>query len=264
MRLGLWLQFVLLLWMATATGYAQTYPKSAVCHGDMLVGEIPNSPLTADIVVQKRSVLKDGSLGPLFYSRHVGFVARDSHGKVAVRMTEAPDDPKWKPGQKDPEGWHEWICDPQTKTMTHLIQFSRYSAHFASTAPQEQVIHNVHDAGTEIFEWWRYPVAGRENLGEETFENLPAHRYRVNKAYPPRSYEYVTADGLALELLHSIWYSDPAIAVETRLTNLRFSEPLKKLMAVPAWGWSQTDPMPSSIAPPGMMLGLPQSPFPNP
>jgi hypothetical protein len=173
-------------------------------------------------------------------------------------MTGEPDDPNWKPGQKNPEGWHEWICDPRNKTMTHLLQTPKYFSHYARTLPASVSARNGKVASTDIFNWWRYTAAGRENLGEEVFESLPAHRYRARKTYPPRSlYENADADGLALQLLQSIRYLDPPVVVETRLTNIRLSEPSKNLLALPAWAWSQADPMPAAMAPPGMMLGVP-------
>jgi hypothetical protein len=233
---------------------AQSYPESLICAADLRVGEIPGSPFMADIVVQQRHILHDGSLGTLISSQTVGFAVRNSHGKVAVRVSDAYKDAHGKVVKWDAGPWHEAICDPKTKTRVNLYQPEGYSHHFA-TVHSQMNSHGDPEAGTtNLLRSSHKVVPGRVNLGEEMFDNLPAYRYYVAKSSPPRTLEHMNSDAIAAELLHGILYSDPPIAVETLMTNLRQVEPPRERFTLPAWAETQANPSPP-IAPPWMMPG---------
>ncbi len=50
-----------------------------------------------------------------------------------------------------------------------------------------------------VLAWWHNVVDGRNNLGPETFEGLPAYRYRLTRTRDERSvHDIVNSDQLFL------------------------------------------------------------------
>jgi hypothetical protein len=254
MRRACLIQIVLVVAAGTATSFSQSYPEAALCQWDLVGGEIPNSPLMADIMEKTRSVGSDGLLAPLTITERVaGYVARDSKGKVVMRTYDAPDRPRSTPGFKDSDGWVQVVCDPRRKTVVEAFLPAHESRGHGITRFQNHP-NSYHTTAT--FHYFHYKVPGRENLGEETFEGVPAFRYRFPRAsvdvQKGHLVEAINADDLAVQLLRSLWMPNPPSEVE-RLTNLRFPEPPKKLLDVPAWAFSSS-PLPQPMVPPGMQF----------
>jgi len=257
MRKACLLHLVLVVMSGTATSFSQTEPEALLCRTDFAIGEIPNVPFSADIVEQLWRVNPDGSRGAAASTaRDAGFVARDSHGRVVIRTNYAPDH-KTKTGSKDFNGWSLVLCDPRRKSITQAEKPAGGHG-FGWTRPDKDS-NGKSFLTTATFRGWHNIVPGRDNLGEETYENLPAFRYRIPnpKRYPVRSHDVVISDQLAVQLLHSTWYSDPSVILETRLTNLRLTEPPHKLFDIPPWAWAGSDGFSPSIGPPVIQPGIP-------
>ena len=244
----------LALIVTTSTCFSQSTPEAGLCRDVLLIGEIRDAPFQADIVRESWKVGPDGVRDPASLStRNAGYVARDSKGLVVLRIYEPPD-AKAKPGNRDANGWSEMVCDPRAQTAFQVILPPHQSRGFVANAPKFTAAGRKGRDTTVIFSYWHNRVAGRENLGEEPFENVTGYRYRVTSA--SGVHEVVNADQLAVELLKSD--VRPPAGQETRLTNLRLTEPPRKLLDIPAWAALQLNPLPQPMVPANIPGGIPQ------
>ena len=182
-------------------------------------GEAPGLPFTARIEEVKRQINSDGGLGtPLSAPNALGLIARDSEGRVLVRHWLTIPAAEGQQAGADPHVWTELICDPTKGTSTTLD-----SSGTLSPVIPHQDQDKEHIDGFAAF----HPmVSGRENLGAEIFEGLPAFRYRFpNNRHEHSVYEKVNSDEFFLQLATIEPERYPDLVDDVHLTQIQREEP---------------------------------------
>jgi hypothetical protein len=199
---------------------------------NFVVGEAPGLPFTARIEEVQRQIDSDGGLGtPLSAPSALGLIARDSEGRVLVRHWMTIPAAEGQQAGADPHVWTELICDPIKGTSTMLDS----SGTITPVIPhQDQDQDKEHIDGSAAF----HPmVSGRENLGAEIFEGLPAFRYRFpNNRHEHSVYEEVNSDELFLQLATIEPERYPDLVDDVHLTQIQRQEPPETPFA---W-WTQS------------------------
>jgi hypothetical protein len=230
-----------LLFAAPLLAQSQPVPHYPMCFpvGHLAVGEVPDKPFTATVVEVEQQVTQAGSGVPDESPTVLGILARDSHGRVMG---------KWKrpsaPDASDYKGnpWEITICDPQTAKNTSIAYTRQESS---SEEPLPLIPNDAQGVlarklpldvrSTVIFGWWHKTVNGRDNLGEEAFEGLPAYRYRLTRTQSERSIrDVVNSDDLFLQLAQTTWKSYPTTEENLYLTKIKQDEPAAGLFDIPA------------------------------
>jgi hypothetical protein len=197
---------------------------------NFVVGEAPGLPFTARIEEVQRQIDSDGGLGtPLSAPNALGLIARDSEGRVLVRHWMTIPAPEGQQAGADPRVWTELICDPIKGTSTMLD-----SSGTITTVISHQDQDQEHIDGSAAF----HPmVSGRENLGAEIFEGLPAFRYRFpNNRHEHSVYEKVNSDEFFLQLATIEPERYPDLVDDVHLTQIQREEPPETPFA---W-WTQS------------------------
>jgi hypothetical protein len=191
------------------------------------VGEAPGLPFTARIEEVQRQIDSDGGLGtPLRAPNALGLIARDSEGRVLVRHWMTIPAAEGQQAGADPHVWTELICDPTKGTSTMLDSSGNL------TIPQDQDKEHI-----DGFAAFHLMVSGRENLGAEIFEGLPAFRYRFpNNRHEHSVYEIVNSDELFLQLATIKPERYPDLVDDVHLTQIQREEPPETPFA---W-WTQS------------------------
>jgi hypothetical protein len=208
---------------------------------NFVVGEAPGLPFTARIEEVQRQIDSDGGLGtPLSAPSALGLIARDSEGRVLVRHWMTIPAAEGQQAGADPHVWTELICDPIKGTSTMLDS----SGTITPVIPhQDQDQDKEHIDGSAAF----HPmVSGRENLGAEIFEGLPAFRYRFpNNRHEHSVYEEVNSDELFLQLATIEPERYPDLVDDVHLTQIQREEPPETPFAW--WTQSPTPEQPSAL-----------------
>jgi hypothetical protein len=209
------------------------------------VGEVPDRPFTARVEEGLRRIQPDGNSvhADSTPDSPAGLVVRDSSGRVMIAsriMTTQSADGNMRE-------WSEVICDPVKGTVTNLkLRLLERSSESDPDIPDSPDAYIPTDAEgtalvdlqkghtTVVFAWWHNVVDGRNNLGPEIFEGLPAYRYRLTRTRGERSgHDIVNSDQLFLQLAETRWKTYPEIEDEIRLTDIHLSEPPEALFHIP-------------------------------
>jgi len=229
--------------VSPAAAHAQSeYP---VCDVPLAVGEVPDSPFQAELVVDSWTIAPDGSRKPVSSpDAPPGIVARDSKGRVMVKSQTKITYSNSEAKGESP-GWQETICDPVAGTVTSVSysdvfhqgvepstgETALFPAGIGGTALVRPQV-NVHT--TVVFSWWHRIVNGRENLGPETFEGMSAYRFRLHPIQKERSvHDVVNSDELFVQLAQTTWGDDPGSENEKKITHIRRVEPPPTLFDIP-------------------------------
>jgi hypothetical protein len=143
----------------------------------------------------------------------------------------------------DMREWSETICDPAKGIETTLnyraVEHSSGSNANSSDAPDAYIPSGAEGTGwsrlqkghtTRVFAYWHNVVDGRDNLGPETFEGIPAYRFRLTRTREERSIrDVVNSDQLFLQLAQTRWKTYPEIEDEIHLTDIHLGEPPQAL-----------------------------------
>ena len=256
------------LLLCSRIGVSQTaLRESLVCRVPLSIGEVPGVPFVAQIVNATRKYSRDTTktlLLPQVRSEGLpsvplrgeevssvlqehGTVARDSKGRVMVKLFISRK-------RRDGEGsWYEYLCDPATKTTISL--YSSSGPQMGRVQMDSQYNPRTHQpkySTTASFQDWHLRVPGREEIGHELFEELPAVRYRIPHNGSDKTYsDVVNSDELFVELAEIDWNPYPTLAEDWRLTDIRLTEPSKSLFTRPPW--AVRDTIPPSTVPPQML-----------
>jgi hypothetical protein len=207
------------------------------------VGDVPNLPFTALAEEGLRKIQSDGSRVALATpDSPAGLVVRDSGGRVMVASRIKT--------THEAEGnfreWWETICDPAKGTVT-TIKYRATASSSDTDIPNgpdaylpigAQGTAWIRDDGkgytTSLLAAFHRVVDGRDNLGAEMFEGLPAYRYRLTRTHTDRSlHEVVISDQLFLNLAFITWKTYPEIEDEIHLTKIYLGEPREALFDLP-------------------------------
>lgn len=209
------------------------------------VGEVPGRPFTAKVEEGLRRIQSDGNSVDANSRPDLaaGLVVRDGSGRVmiasGIKTTQR--------AEGDIREWSETICDPVKGTITTLNyrapEHSSGSSVDISDGPDAYIPSGAEGSGfsrvqgehtTVVFTWWHNVVNGRDNLGPESFEGIPAYRYRLTRTREERSIrDVVNSDQLLLQLAETRWKTYPEIEDEIRLTDIHLGEPLQALFDLP-------------------------------
>ena len=141
----------------------------------------------------------------------------------------------------DTREWSETICDPAKGTETTLNYHASGSNVVDSDGPDAYLPSGAEGTGwsreqkghtTVVFAWWHNVVKGRVNLGAETFDGIPAYRYRLNGNLDRVIRDVVNADQLFLQLAQTTWKRYPEIEEEIHLVEIHLGEPLPALFEI--------------------------------
>jgi hypothetical protein len=202
------------------------------------IGEVPNSPFTAQVVEVTSQIQPDGRSVALGTPSLLGLAARDSHGRVVARTrtvttTQEP--------ESDLQLWTEIICDPAQGTITTVAyrdsdRSSNLDVRIPSgTEPTASVRTQERSKTIAVFSVWHRVVEGRDNMGPETFEGLPAYRYRITRTREPRSVrDVVNSDEPFLQLAVTTWKAYPDTEDDVHLTEIHRNEPSPELFDIPS------------------------------
>jgi hypothetical protein len=201
------------------------------------IGEVPDRPFTARVVEGMRRIQPDGKSVPLATTESpAGLVARDSKGRVMVasKITITHE------AEGDVRKWSETICDPANGTIA-TVAYRAIARSSGSNAniPNGRDAYIPNDAEgnawirdqrkghtTAVFAAWHNVVDGRDNLGPETFESLPAYRYRLIRTREEGSLrDCVNSDQLFLQLAETKWKTYPEVEDAIHLTEIHLGEP---------------------------------------
>jgi hypothetical protein len=218
---------LIVLTLATVSSVdAQSKSKYPICAGGsfLIVGEVPDNPFTANIVVDSWQTASDGSRKHLdLPSRDRSYyVARDSKGRVIFKsrgeVTIHGTD-----GDRKTVGLELTICDPVEGKVTRVD----YLGH-AFVRPQND------PRTTENFTFFRNKVSGREDLGPEVFDGVPANRYRLTKTQEDGSlHELVISEELEAQLSLKRWEIYPTVEQEISLSHINRRDPPQEMFKVP-------------------------------
>ena len=245
---------------------SQDHSEYPVCAEAGLIAEVPNNPFVADLVEDVWRNLADGSRMPIDSQdsdgilirgsqspQVVGIVARDSVGRVFYRKQTLSFslDPSGKRIQKSQSvGWYEYICDPATKRRTHLAcahssphpdrSVAAYTQNAVLSASCEKDVvfaqfpESANTLTTKTWTAWHNQTKGRDNLGIEAVEGVPAYRYRFTLTDREHSlHEIVISDELFAHLVQVAWLQFPTSEFEQKLANIRRNEPDPQLFEIP-------------------------------
>lgn len=229
--------FAALTLIFSSSGLAQTKSHYPVCWVPLLIGEVPDLPFSARLV--PGTFHQVGAELKVSEPETLGFVARDSKGRVMVRVRKAA-----ATSEEEMGGWQSWqetICDPTKETVTYVQYRTK------RTAPQSETLIPSDAEGTgftrinsdrrttAIFVYWHNVVKGRDNLGPETFEGQSAFRYRLIETRDEKSIrDVVNSDELFAQLAQTTWDKYPKSENEVRLTEIHRGEPSPMLFYFPA------------------------------
>jgi hypothetical protein len=209
------------------------------------IGEVPAHPFTARMEEGLRRIQPDGNSvrADSAPDSTAGFVARDNSGRVLIasRITTV----QWAEGNM--RQWSETICDPLKGTEITLqlraLERSPGSDAVIPNGPDAYTpsvvegtahirVQNGHT--TAVFADWHNVVEGRLNLGPETFEDVPANRFRLTQTRDERSIrDVVNSDPLFLQLAMTRWKTYPLLEEEIHLTGIDLGEPPQALFDLP-------------------------------
>jgi hypothetical protein len=217
------------------------YPVCGIV-GSLLIGEVPGWPFTARVVEVAQQISQNGvGLSYGAPENQVGFVVRDREGRVSAKWRQAgfvglqTDDPHYR---------QMILCDPGAGKNV-LVDYLSTEENpteedglplFPSDATTVMARSQPQDRRTTVvFSYWHKIVNGRDNLGEETFEGLPAYRYRMTRTHDERSgRDVVNSDELYIELGLTTWKQYPSTEESLNLTKIDFDEPSPEWFEVPA------------------------------
>jgi hypothetical protein len=226
---------------------AQTKDEYPLCQSaHTSVGEVPDRPFTARVEEGLRRIRPDGNSVRANSGKDspAGLVVRDGSGRVMIasRITTT------QRAEGEMREWSETICDPAKGTITTL-NYRAVGNSFGSNADVSDGTDAYIPSGAEgtgwsrvqnghttvVFAWWHNVVNGRDNLGPETFEGIPAYRYRLTRTRGERSIrDVVNSDQLFLQLAETRWKTYPEIEDEINLTDVHLGEPPQALLDLPS------------------------------
>lgn len=218
----------------------QSKEEYPVCQtGHSFVGEVPNLPFTARVEKGLRRVGPDGKTARVDDTPDspAGLVVRDSSGRVIIasKITTT------QKAEGDTREWSETICDPAKGTETTLNYRESASNVVVSDGPDAYIPSGAEGTGwsreqkghtTVVFAWWHNAVNGRVNLGAETFDGIPAYRYRLTGNHDRVIRDVVNADQLFLQLAQTTWKKYPDVEEEIHLVEIHLGEPLPALFEI--------------------------------
>ena len=170
--------------------------------------------------------------------RPAGLVVRDGSGRVMIASRIAITQKE----EGDTREWSETICDPTRGTVTTLNYRASTLNAVVSDGPDAYIASGAEGTGwsreqkghtTVVFAWWHNVVNGRVNLGPDTFEGIPAYRYRLTRNRDRSIRDVVNADQLFLQLAQTTWKTYPEVEDEIYLTDIQFGEPPEALFDLP-------------------------------
>ena len=222
-----------ILWLLLLTTFPHTVHAELVCTAQwnrIRIGLVPNLPFTADIAFSEWELSADGTQkqrhGPIF----VAHVARDSTGKVVIRMPQG-----WSQGRSPEHGdeatdWYSTICSPEDRTT---ISFSRSDARIDSCRDSIPGLRHIYGSA------FKYPIVppkiSVDNLGTKDLNGIQASgfHYAVEDAKNSMKIEQWLSDSMEIEMSHI--ETDPLNAVETQavVLNFRSQEPPSELFQIP-------------------------------
>ena len=163
------------------------YPPLCFVHS-LAVGEIPNQPFAARVVETPQQISQSGN-GVALKSVEslLALVVRDSDGRVSARSRISSSAPGSENNQAQ---WSETICDP-LKATNRDITYQEAGDSFGQDrllpipddAKGNAFIRRPDRRTTIVFAYWNRLVDGRDNLGPETFEGIPAYRYHLTRTH---------------------------------------------------------------------------------
>jgi hypothetical protein len=194
------------------------------------IGLVKGLPFTADIAFSEWELFADGTQkqrhGPIF----VAHVARDSAGKVVIRMPAG-----WTQGRSPQHGdeatdWNSTICSPEDQTTTWV---TRSDAKIDSCRDVIPGLVHIHGPA------FKYPIAPSkisvDNLGIKDFNGIHANGFRYASENAPNSMkiEQWLSDSMQIEMSHT--ETDPLNAIETLavVLNFRSQEAQPELFQIP-------------------------------
>jgi hypothetical protein len=241
--LALALESTIALAYAIVPAQSQIRGEYPLCQSSYTaVGEVPDRPFTARVEEGLRKIQPNGNSvhADSTPDSPAGLVVRDGSGRVLIasKITTT------QRAEGDFREWSETICDPAKGTITTLNYRASGSNVAVSDGPDAYLPSGAEGTGwsreqkghtTVVFAWWHNVVKGRDNLGPETFEGIPAYRYRLTKTREERSIrDVVNSDQLLLQLAESRWKTYPEIEDEFRLTDIHLGEPSQALFDLPS------------------------------
>jgi hypothetical protein len=234
--------------LASAQSDPKLEPQSdySVCQTPLAVGEVPNSPFLADQVDDSWTIAPEGGQTPVALPEaQAGVVARDRNGRVMFKSLT-----KIRYSNSGAEGespaWSVTICDPVAATVTRITYGDVFYRGVepstekivpipAGIAGNAVVRPQVNFHTTAVFKYWHYTVRGRDNLGPEIFEGLPAFRFRLHSPQQKERsiHDVVNSDELFVQLVQTTWGDEPGRENEKKITHLRRVDPPLALFDIP-------------------------------
>ena len=204
------------------------------------VGEVPDHPFTARVEEGLRKIQPNGNSvhADSTPDSPAGLVVRDGSGRVMIASRIAITQKE----EGDTREWSETICDPTRGTVTTLNYRASTLNAVVSDGPDAYIASGAEGTGwsreqkghtTVVFAWWHNVVNGRVNLGPDTFEGIPAYRYRLTRNRDRSIRDVVNADQLFLQLAQTTWKTYPEVEDEIYLTGIQFGEPPEALFDLP-------------------------------
>jgi hypothetical protein len=221
------------LWLLLLATLPQTVHAELVCTAQwnrIRIGLVKNLPFTADIAFSEWKLSADGTQkqrnGPSF----VAHAARDSTGKVVIRMPAG-----WTEGRSPEHGdeatyWYSTICSPQDQTTTWI---SKSNAQIDSCRGGIPGLMQIHGPA------FKFPLVPSkisvDSLGIKDFNGIQASGFRYareNAANSPKIEQWLS-DSMEIEMSHT--ETDPLNAIETQavVLNFRPQEAPSELFQIP-------------------------------
>lgn len=208
------------LWLLLLATLPQTIHAELVCTAQwnrIRIGLVKNLPFTADIAFSEWELSADGTHKQRKGSILVAHVARDSTGKVVIRMPGG-----WSQGRSPQHGdeatdWNSTICNPEDQTTTWV---TRSDALIDSCRDSMPGLVHIHGPA------FRYPLVppkiSVDNLGTKDFSGIQANgfRYASEDAKTSMKIEQWLSDSMEIEMSHI--ETDPLNAIETQAVVLNF------------------------------------------
>ena len=223
----------------------QSKEEYPVCQtGHAFVGEVPNLPFTARVEEGLRRIGPDGKTVRVDDKPDspAGLIVRDGNGRVIIssRITTT------HAAEGDVSEWSETICDPARGTVTDLTyrvtepssglratSADGADAYIADGAEGTGLTRVQKGHSTRTFVCWHNVVEGRDNLGPEILDGIPAYRYRLTRTRREHSiHDVVLSDQLFLQLADTTWKRYPEVEDEIHLIGIHLGEPLPALFEI--------------------------------